>query len=172
LQICNNLWEAETRCAIICLKKDSFIKKERVMKNYKGIASILVLFVVNNACARYENMPKDTTGHRMFYSTGPKSTYTPAVMPPDYVEPGTESTYTPAVMPPDYVDPNIGVYSFDAILRGGLGEPYTSKVKAIYHSGDSKRANALKKELSVAVSARYQNEAARISAVKEIIDRY
>jgi len=125
------------------------------MKNYKGIASILVLFVVNNACARYENMPKDTTGHRMFYSTGPKSTYTPAVMPPDYVDPLSQT-----------------VSSFDLILKGVLGEPYTSKVNAIYYSGDSKRANALKKELSVAVSSRYQNEAARVSAVKEIIDKY
>jgi hypothetical protein len=124
------------------------------MKNYKGIVSILVLFVVNNACARYENMPKDTTGHRLFYSKGPQSTYTPAVMPPDYVEP--------------YSQP---VSSFELILKGILGEPYTSKVNEIYYSGDSKHAGALKNKLGVAVSSRVQNEEARIKNVKEIIDQ-
>jgi len=143
------------------------------MKSYKAIMAAVVLLCVNNGFARMQDMQgKDLQDYKMFYSQRP------AVMPKELVDnelittmPVDENSAT--VMPSDSVAPGSQpVYSFDIILKGVLGEPYTAKVSQIYYSGNSQRANALKRELETAVSSRYQSEQARIDAVKKIIDRY
>lgn len=60
--------------------------------------------------------------------------------------------------------------TFQSILNGALGEPFTSKAKEIYNSG-TLYADALVKDLNRDVNASYTNEATRISALKATIDR-
>jgi hypothetical protein len=132
---------------------------------FKGFLVAIVLFIANNACARFENMPKDTSGYRGFYSTGPASTYKPAVMPEDV-------TYTPAVMPQNYVEEgSVPVTSIDLIKNGVLGQAYAMKVNEMLGSADGKFKRELTNKLDVAIRSRYRSEQDRVANLKDIIDR-
>jgi hypothetical protein len=111
------------------------------MKSFKVMVSLVALFLINNAFAiRYSATA------------------------------GTSNVYTPTVMPEDYVEPNQSIYSFEIILKGGLGKDATSKVRQIFYSGNAARASELKEKLNVALRSRYQNDQDRIARLKEIIN--
>ena len=128
------------------------------MKIFRGILATVVLFVAHNACARFENMPKDTSGYRGLYST-----YKPAVMP-------EEQTFKPAVMPQTYVEEGSPVLSVEDIKNGALGPNYAMKVNEMLGSADSKFKRELTNKLEGAIRLRYKNDQDKVANLKDIID--
>src|SRR5438445_3909634 len=66
----------------------------------------------------------------------------------------------------------VQAFTFQSILNGALGEPYTSKAKEVYNSGVSFYVDALVKDLNNDITANYTGyESRRIDSLKATIDR-
>ncbi|HLW73323.1 MAG TPA: hypothetical protein VKR54_04725 [Candidatus Babeliales bacterium] len=61
--------------------------------------------------------------------------------------------------------------SFQNILNGTLGEPYTSKANEIYNSNVPFYVNALVNDINGALNSYYPDESKRVTAIKFSIDR-
>lgn len=61
--------------------------------------------------------------------------------------------------------------SFESILNGALGEPYTSRANEINNSNATQYVNALRADINTILKAGYTNDAERVRPLQAVVDR-
>ena len=61
-------------------------------------------------------------------------------------------------------------FTFQSILDGALGEPYTAKAKEVYNMGDASYVDVFVEKINEVINSSYPTELTKINAAKSVVD--
>jgi len=66
--------------------------------------------------------------------------------------------------------PMIPTLTFQSILNGALGEPYTAKAKEVYNMGEASYVDVFVEKINEVINSSYPTELTKINAAKSVVD--